>query len=220
MTETPRRGRPLRALAMTAATVALVAGALAALAGPAAAEAPAPDQRAQKIEVDFLVQTIDHHELAIRMAQICLQKAVHQDLRDLCQRNIDMQREEQSRMQSWLVDWYGFSPSSSEVQANLPPGGQQQLDKLTSIDDPAQFEIEFMQMLIQHHRKGITTAQRCLRGAAHAELRDLCQDIITSQSQDIRDLQTWLCDWYDRCPRRGHDRDHNGRDRDRGDRDT
>ena len=67
--------------------------------------------------------------------------------------------------------------------------------------DPAtqQFEIRFMETLIRHHRKAITEAEKCLARGYHDELRDLCQGIIETQSAEIAQLETWLCQWYGRC---------------------
>ena len=42
-----------------------------------------------------------------------------------------------------------------------------------------------------------------LRGAStpptHEDLVSMCQDIIAAQLAEIDQMQTWLCQWYDRC---------------------
>ena len=49
------------------------------------ASAPPPENSAAKFEQDFMMDMIDHHEMAIQMAQICLEKAVHEELRATCE---------------------------------------------------------------------------------------------------------------------------------------
>ena len=71
--------------------------------------APAPEQAAQNFEVKFLAGMIDHHTMAVAMAEICLQRAVTPELRNLCQRVITAQTQETETMQSWLDRWYGLT---------------------------------------------------------------------------------------------------------------
>ena len=56
-----------------------------------------------------------------------------------------------------------------------------------------------MEMMIKHHEKAIKEGQHCLDKAYHTELRELCQNIIATQSAEIALMQTWLCQWYGEC---------------------
>ena len=158
-----------------------------------AASAPAPDRATARFEVDFMENMIDHHTLAIQMAQICVQKAIHPELRQMCQTIIETQSQERQQMQTWLQRWYGVG-----YQPQLKPGDQRMLERLAALSG-AQFETEFMQMMIKHHQTAIREAEGCLRRAYHPELRHLCQNIITTQSAEIKQMQAWLCQWYDIC---------------------
>lgn len=51
---------------------------------------------------------IDHHVMAIMTSALCLQKAVHAELRTLCGEIIAAQRAEIAQMQWWLCAWYGI----------------------------------------------------------------------------------------------------------------
>lgn len=118
----------------------------------------------------------------------------HQSERVALSRNvIAAQSADIEEMQSWLRDWYGIS-----YELRMTPGDQQMLDRLSSLSG-AEFEITFMEMLIKHHEKAIKEAQQCLAKAWHAELRQLCQNIIDAQSAEITQLRSWLCEWYGRC---------------------
>ena len=52
---------------------------------------PAPTQSATNYEIKFMENMIDHHAMAVAMGQICLQKAIHEELRSLCQSIITSQ---------------------------------------------------------------------------------------------------------------------------------
>ena len=57
----------------------------------------------------------------------------------------------------------------------------------------------FMEMMIKHHSKAVKEAEQCLERAEHSEMRSLCQNIITTQTAEIQQLETWLCQWYGEC---------------------
>lgn len=59
----------------------------------------------------------------------------------------------------------------------------------------AQFEIEFMQQMIQHRSEAIRNSTDCLSRAYHNELRDLRENIVKAQSAEINMFRTWLCQW-------------------------
>lgn len=66
--------------------VALLALSLFAIgAAPAVASEPAPDRSTARFEIDFMQDMIDHHAMAVMMAQMCLDKAVRAELRSLCE---------------------------------------------------------------------------------------------------------------------------------------
>ena len=67
-----------------------------------------------------------------------------------------------------------------------------------ALEGPA-FEIEFMESIRGHHWLAIVRAERCLVQAEHHPLLATCGNIVEAQSAQITMMQTWLCDWYDRC---------------------
>lgn len=169
--------------------VAVVAFAVA----PAGADAPAADRSTARFEVDFLTGMIDHHQMAVDMAEICLDNATHSELTAMCEGIVASQSAQIDQMQSWLQDWYGVSH-----EPEMTRGAMQQMEQLAS-ESGAEFEIDFMEAMSRHHHKAIVEAQMCLRRAYHGELLDLCQNIIQAQRAEISQMQQWLCQWYDRC---------------------
>lgn len=158
---------------------------------------PAPTPSAANYEIKFMENMIDHHAMAVAMGQVCLQKAVHEELRSLCQNIITSQSAQIAQMQSWLQAWYGIS-----YQPEMKPGDQHMMDRLASLSG-AEFEIAFMEMMIKHHEKAVREGRQCMAKAYHAELRALCENIVATQSAEIALMQSWLCDWYGECARTG-----------------
>ena len=154
---------------------------------------PAPTQSATNYEIKFMENMIDHHHMAVMMAEMCLAKAVHPELRSLCESIRTSQMAEIEEMQAWLQDWYGVT-----YEPVMKPGDEQMMDRLASLSG-AEFEIAFMEMMIKHHEKAIKEGRHCLDKAYHTELRELCENIIRTQSAEIAQMQTWLCQWYGEC---------------------
>jgi len=158
------------------------------------ADAPAPDKAIAKFEIRYMEFSIDHHSMGVRMAQLCVQKAITPDLLELCQRNLANQTKEIMTLQSFLQNWYKINYSPE-----MKPSGENMLAKLASLSG-AEFEIEFMKMFIRHHFRIIVESAKCLDRAFHEQLEEeICEPIILNQSADILIMREILCDQYNLC---------------------
>jgi uncharacterized protein (DUF305 family) len=154
---------------------------------------PAPSPSAANYEQRFMMNMIDHHQMAVETAELCLAKAVHDELRAMCEDIIAAQSQEIDQMRQWLSDWYGI-----QYAPTMKPGDQNMLERLASASG-AEFEIAFMEMMVRHHARAIREGEQCLKKAYHADLIGMCHDIIATQSAEIAQLEAWLCQWYGRC---------------------
>lgn len=163
------------------------------LASEANASGPAPDGRTAKFEVGFMTGMVDHHRMAVHMARMCLEKAEHQELRAMCDQIVAAQTAEISTLSGWLKAWYGAG-----TERDMSRKDQREMEKLDMLSGP-EFEIEFMKGMIRHHFTAIVMGAECLLQSYHSELTGTCQDIITAQAAEIRQLRNWLCEWYGIC---------------------
>lgn len=153
-----------------------------------------PNQRSTaNHEVKFLEDMIDHHQMAVEMADVCSDKAVHTELESLCDSIMSVQTAEIHQMQHWLQTWYGIS-YASEMNA----GEEHMVDRMAAMSG-AEFEMMFLEMMIRHHEDAIADAKAILDKASHQELITLARNIITSQQAEVEQMRTWLCDWYGTC---------------------
>lgn len=187
----PRRGRYLPQCIASILAVVLSAGLFAPAAG---AEAPAGDPEVAAFEVEFLTGMIDHHQMALHMSDLCLQKAEHAELLDLCRTIQASQAAEIDEMQGWLVDWYGIEHAPMMDD----PAHHAQMIELEGLSG-ADFEIAFLTMMSEHHAMAVEDGRTCLRMAGHRELRALCRDIVATQLREIARMESWLCSWYGDC---------------------
>jgi uncharacterized protein (DUF305 family) len=60
----------------------------------------------------------------------------------------------------------------------------------------ARFEVDFLKEMINHHAGAVEMSKLCEGRTIHAELKEMCDEIIKAQSQGIKMMQSWLKDWY------------------------
>lgn len=150
----------------------------------------ARDNSAARFDVRYLQETIDHHTMAIEMAELAVDRAVNEDLRLLAQGIVDTQTEERSQMQTWLRDWYGFNYSP-----DLNFGEERMIREMSRMEGD-EFEINFMRQMTMHHEAGISDAVPCTERAGHVELKDLCSNIALTQEREAEQMREWLRDRY------------------------
>jgi len=157
------------------------------------ADGPATLKQQGQFEVKFLKGMIDHHTMAVMMAELCDGRAVHQDLIDLCHQILATQTDEIELMQDWLEDWYGVT-----YEPQMNPWMRKALERLAPLQG-AEFEVEFMRAMIRHHEQAVREGEHCVERGHHDQLINLCEDIIAAQTQEIAVMEGWLCIWYGVC---------------------
>lgn len=170
-----------------------LASGLALLPMPAWAGAPAPKQNQAKYEMRFLTGMIDHHAMAVHTGMLCAERAIHPELAELCHEIVATQSSEIATMQTWLQDWYGVTH-----EPEMTKGGERHMEKLAQLLGE-EFEVAFLTMMIRHHMMAVISGTDCLEKAFHADLVELCGNIVESQTEEIETMSNWLCDWYGHC---------------------
>ena len=163
--------------------------------GRAQADEPVPNMAAAMFETMFLKSMPDHHNLAVEMSRICITKGVRSELSTVCQQVIDAQQREITMLQNWARSWYEL-----QVTPQLHKEDREMLERLRAMNT-ANFEKEYMKMMIRHHWLAISMAGGCVERAhdLHRDLEAMCEGVIEMQVDEIRTLRDWLCRWYGNC---------------------
>ena len=178
------RYRSHRSVAAPAAVLALAL--TLAFATGAAASGPAQNPAAAQFEVSFMRTTIDHHAMAVEMAQSCMRKATLDRLRELCANVAQAQLTEIDSLQTWLQSWYGQTKQPAMTAAD--EADMADLDRRRGRD----FSIAVARMFIQHHAGFLGDARSCVERAEHAPLRAMCAGMFRDQSREIRSFRRLL----------------------------
>ena len=65
------------------------------------------------------------------------------------------------------------------------------------------FEVTWINMMIQHHQGAVAMAEMAATQAGHQEIKDVAQNIVRDQTREITDPTNWLQQWYNAAPQTG-----------------
>src|SRR3989338_2883439 len=155
-----------------------------------------------QIDKHFIEQMIPHHEGAIAMATLALQKAKHTEIKTLATAIIEAQTAEIQNMSVWYQDWFGKTVPKVSTgmmgggmmsQSGMHMGGQ---EDMTALENASDFDKAFIEEMIPHHQLAIMMANMLQSGTSRPEMQQLAKDIIKSQSEEIEKMQGWYQNWY------------------------
>lgn len=156
--------------------------------------------RTGMIDQHFIEQMIPHHEGAIVMAEVALQKSKRPEVLSLARGIIEAQTKEIADMRAWYRDWFGTDvPEGGGMMHGM--GGEMHMegmvgdmDKLMAAPD---FDIEFLSQMIVHHEMAVMMGRMLAEGTERSEMKVLADQIVTSQQGEIETMRSWIKAWYD-----------------------
>ncbi len=147
----------------------------------------------------FIVQMIPHHDDAIAMAELALERSERPEIRQLAADIRRSQTAEIAQMEDWYRQWYGGEP---ETGGRMGMGmgmmrGTTDMRALESASAP-DFDKEFIEQMIPHHEMAVMMTSMVINGGGSPELRELADSMRRAQSREIELMEGWYGDWYGR----------------------
>ncbi len=167
-------------------------------------------QTGSELDELFINMMVPHHQGAVAMANIALERAEHPEIKDMANAIIASQQAEINQMKSWKQKWYGSSetpPMSAMPMLEEMPGMggmghtmdmQADVDVLKNAAEP--FDLAFIDAMIPHHQSAIDAARKVLETGVHPEMKELAQQIIDAQQSEIDQMKSWRQSWYPDAP--------------------
>jgi len=155
---------------------------------PGAADAPH--------ELQFIDTMIAHHHGAVDMALLVNTRTQRDEMKKLAQGILQEQRREIAQMQQWRETWFaGAKPAVNMDFPGMRTGmSGMDMGRLNSLK-ANEFDIEFVRQMIPHHEGAVEMAKALKAGNAYAELQQLADSIIGSQTAEVAQMNEWLSVW-------------------------
>ncbi|WP_246063780.1 DUF305 domain-containing protein [Blastococcus colisei] len=146
-------------------------------------------------DVVFAQGMIPHHEGALVMAEMALQRASDPRVLDLAERIQAGQGPEIDLMTGWLEEW--GEPVESGGMGGMDHGSDGGMDHGSEGmgDMPAagpDFDVMWLQSMIEHHDGAVVMAQIEIDDGANEEAIDLARRIVETQNDEIDEMQQLL----------------------------
>lgn len=140
-------------------------------------------------ERTFMEMMVPHHQSAIEMAEMAIERAERPEVTRLARGIVAAQESEIARMESWYSSWLGdkLVPSMSGPHADAD------MARLEAADD---FDRAFLRMMIPHHSSAIMMADQVMMSEPRGEIQALADEIVAAQSKEIGQMQRWREQWY------------------------
>ena len=138
-------------------------------------------------ELMFAQMMIPHHEQAVTMSELALTNTTNADVIALATAIRNAQGPEIKQMQEWL------DGKSDSHMHEMGMGGmltEAELKELASLKDAA-FDQMFLTSMIAHHEGALDMASM-IQDSTKAEVKQLYENIVTSQSAEIEAMKALL----------------------------
>lgn len=146
-------------------------------------------------EIKFMQEMIVHHQSAVQMAQLVPTHTKRAELNTLAQNIISAQNKEISDMTGWLAKWYNEKPLADSMSVPGMTSMMGDINTMKNMQDAA-FDKQFLTMMIAHHQQAVSMANLIPTKTQRPELIQLGQNIVSSQSAEIQQMQGWQKAWF------------------------
>lgn len=172
-------------------------GATAPSTGESTPPAGASEAKHNAADVAFAQGMIPHHEQAVDMAEMALQRSSDSAMVDLAERIKSAQAPEIQQLSSMLSRWDApASPTMGDMpdmdhgsmSGMMTEGEMQKLEQA----EGSEFDRLWLQLMTKHHRGAVQMAEKELAEGHNAEAKALARRIIDAQQAEIKEMQDLL----------------------------
>ena len=143
----------------------------------------------------FIDAMVPHHQGAIEMAQVALENAEHDEIKQLSKNIVSTQQAEIEELKSIKKEEFGTSQVPMEMN-------QDQMQNMGMMADPQQlanrdpFDKAFIDAMIPHHQSAIEMATVARKESTIPEIKQLAENIVSAQQREIEQMKQWREQWY------------------------
>jgi uncharacterized protein (DUF305 family) len=142
----------------------------------------------------FIDAMVPHHQGAVEMAEVALENAEHQEIKQLSRNIVSTQQAEIEELKAIKEKEFG----SSEVPMEM----SQEEMQMMGMTHPAElanknpFDKAFIDAMIPHHQSAIEMAQVAHEKSHNPQIKELAEHIVSAQEAEIEHMTHWRQQWY------------------------
>ena len=144
----------------------------------------------------FIDAMVPHHQGAVEMAEVALENAEHEEIKQLSRNIVSTQRAEIEELKAIKQEEFGTSEVPMEMSA-----GEVEAMGMTDPGELANkhpFDRAFIDAMIPHHESAIEMAQVACQESDNPEIKALAEGIVEAQTREITQMEGWRKEWYGR----------------------
>ncbi|ROR65352.1 DUF305 domain-containing protein [Agrococcus jenensis] len=167
-------------------------------ASPGITEAPssaAGSSEANAADEMFVTGMIPHHQQAIEMSEMVLEKdGLDPRVADLAERIRAAQAPEIEQLQGWLDEWGVEASADGGHGGHGAGGGMMSEDDMQALEDAdgAEASTLFLQQMVAHHEGAVEMAEVEVADGQHPDVVALAQQMADAQSAEIAEMEQLL----------------------------
>ena len=143
----------------------------------------------------FIDAMVRHHQGAIEMAEVALDNAEHEEIKDLSRNIISTQQSEIGELKSIKQEAFGTSQVPMEMsQRQMRSMGMMMNPQHLAQSKP--FDEVFIDAMIPHHQSAIEMAKVANHESENPRIKELAGNIASAQKREIEQMKQWRRAWY------------------------
>lgn len=141
-----------------------------------------------KDDKSFIEHMIPHHQEAVDTSKIIQAKSNDEELKAFARDVISAQEREIEQMKIWYGDWFDVEYADTGEYILM-------MGDLNSLSG-TELDKSYTKGMIMHHKHAIEMAEKIQKITEREEIKQLANDITTSQNQEVIQLNEWLMSKY------------------------
>jgi uncharacterized protein (DUF305 family) len=143
----------------------------------------------------FIDAMVPHHQGAIAMANVALENAEHEEIKELSRNIVSTQHAEIEELKAIKKQEFGTSEVPMEMSSKQMRDMGMMMDP-QALAEENPFDRAFIDAMIPHHRSAIEMAKVANQESENPRIRDLAQNIMSAQKAEIEQMRRWQEQWY------------------------
>lgn len=124
----------------------------------------------------------EHHKDGVEMAKMAVEKAKHEEVREMASMMVQAQAQELAQLQEWRKEWYPEAKPSNSHSVGM------RMEKLASMNG-LDFDLGFLDSMKMHHPGAIYLGIEAQERAEHDALKALALKIKNAQIKELNEIR-------------------------------